>query len=125
MKKTALVPFLIFSVSTAIFAAPKIFKVVSDAETPIELVGSIIGPIQWGSKSEGDFFKAYHLKLDVPINFDDTSSCGEQEINSLPLNQEGMEKFNGKRVRVKAKVFCQEQRTGTYHLMEITVNEEK
>lgn len=89
--------------------------------TKIELKGTIIGPIQWGSKEEGDFFKAYHVRLNSPVVLNDNDACGEQESVSLPINQEGMDKFKGKKVILNATVFCQSEKTGKYHLTDVSI----
>ncbi|AUH53000.1 hypothetical protein CXB49_20510 [Chromobacterium sp. ATCC 53434] len=92
-----------------------------DGETAVRLSGTVIGPISSGSKADGTLFKAYHLKLAQPLTLDDGAECGEQDKRSLALNQEDMGRYKGRAITVKAKVFCQTNRTGTYHLSDIAV----
>ncbi|POZ63013.1 hypothetical protein [Chromobacterium alticapitis] len=97
------------------------FAVHADGDTPITLRGTIIGPLSSGDKAEGTFFRAFHLKLAKPMAFDDGADCGAQSKSSLALNQDDMGKYKGQAVTVRAKVFCQLDRTGTYHLGDIVI----
>ncbi|WP_152680194.1 hypothetical protein [Chromobacterium subtsugae] len=93
----------------------------SDAAAPITLSGTVVGPLHTGSKAEGTFFQAYHLKLARPLRFDDGAACGGQRLSSLALSQPGMARFKGRAVRIQARVFCQEDRGATYRLADVKV----
>lgn len=103
--------------------AGQVFRIDGDSAAPITLRGTVIGPVRSGSKAEGTFFQAYHLKLDHPLRLDDGAACGAQTMRKLALNQEGMEPYKGRAVALEGRVFCQENRTGTYHLADIVVDE--
>ncbi len=109
----------LLAAATACLAHP--IPVRDDGETPITLQGIVIGPLTSGDKAEGTLFKAYHLKLAKPMRFDDGADCGPQDKTSLALSQQDMGRDKGKTVTVQAKVFCQINRTGTYHLGDIVV----
>ncbi|WP_047243019.1 hypothetical protein [Chromobacterium subtsugae] len=119
--RSSLLAALCLLAASQLACAGKAIAVRDDGETPITLRGAVIGPISSGSKADGTFFKAYHLKLEREMTFDDGGDCGEQAKRSLALNQEGMGRYKGKTVSLKAKVFCQLSRTGTYHLSDIVV----
>ncbi|OHX12117.1 hypothetical protein [Chromobacterium sphagni] len=119
-RTTRLAAFCLLAASQ-LACAGKAVAVREDGETPITLRGTVIGPISSGSKADGTFFKAYHLKLGRAMTFDDGADCSEQSKASLALNQEDMGRYKGKIITVKAKVFCQTNRTGTYHLSGIVV----
>ncbi|AXE35351.1 hypothetical protein [Chromobacterium phragmitis] len=93
----------------------------SGESAAVTLHGTVIGPLRSGDKAEGTFFQAYHLKLDQPLRLDDGAACGEQDMRSLALSQEDMAKLKGRAVTVRARVFCQEDRAGSYRLADITV----
>ncbi|WP_225546862.1 hypothetical protein [Chromobacterium violaceum] len=95
----------------------------ADGETRLALRGTVIGPIASGSKAEGTLFRAYYLQLRRPLRLDDGAACGAQTMRKLALNQEGMERYKGRAVALEGRVFCQENRTGTYHLADIVVDE--
>lgn len=120
LKKTySLTIAFLLTISQSASAQP--IQVSPDETTTINLSGIIVGPIVTGSKKDGTFFKAYHLKLPKPINFDDSDACGEQKISSLPLNEFGMDKYKGKRVHIKAHIICQLRGTGSYHLQDLRI----
>ncbi|MCD0492826.1 hypothetical protein [Chromobacterium violaceum] len=101
--------------------AGQVFRIDGDSAAPITLRGTVIGPVRSGSKAEGTFFQAYHLKLDHPLRLDDGAACGEQQMRSLALSQEDMARLKGRAVTVRARAFCQEDRAGSYRLADITV----
>ncbi|OHX12155.1 hypothetical protein [Chromobacterium sphagni] len=108
---------VLLAISLAGHCAGQVVHVVGDA--PVTLSGTVIGPLHSGSKAEGTFFQAYHLKLDRPASFDDGAACGGQRVSSLALSQPDMARLKGRAVRVKARVFCQEDRGGTYRLADV------
>ncbi|WP_445989819.1 hypothetical protein ACSVCE_22190 [Chromobacterium haemolyticum] len=120
LKQASLLAIAMFAFCHAAWAAKPI-EVGEDGETRIVLSGTVVGPVQSGSKADGTFFKAFHLKLAQALRFDDGGSCGEQKLRSLALNQSDMARYQGKHIQVRAKVFCQENRTGSYHLSYIEV----
>lgn len=120
LKQAFLPAIAMFALQHAACAAKPV-EVGENGETSIVLSGTVVGPVQSGSKADGTFFKAFHLKLAQAQRFDDGGSCGEQELRSLALNQGNMAHYKGKRITVRAKVFCQENRTGRYHLTDIEV----
>ncbi|MCH7330237.1 hypothetical protein [Acinetobacter modestus] len=72
------------------------------------------------TKPDGSF-KAYYLKLNKGITFNDDSNCGEQTQKSIALNSTEMKKYAGKKVTVSGNVFCQTQYTGNYHIEDVKV----
>lgn len=72
------------------------------------------------TKPDGSF-KAYYLRLNNEITFNDDSNCGEQSQKSIALNSTEMKKYAGKKVTVSGNVFCQTQYTGNYHIEDIKV----
>lgn len=93
----------------------------ADGETRLTLRGTVTGPISTGSKTEGTLFRAHYLRLRRPLRLNDGAACGGQTLDRLALNQEGMARYRGRTVTVEARVFCQESRTGTYHLADIEI----
>lgn len=87
---------------------------------PLALIGTVTGPITVGNKSEGNDFTAFYLNLNKDYSMDDKDSCGPQTFNKLAMDKFGLNKFKGKKVRVEGNIYCQPERTGTYHLNEIT-----
>ncbi|MCP1291295.1 hypothetical protein NK214_13945 [Chromobacterium sp. S0633] len=118
LKQACLPAIEMFALQHAAWAAKPV-EIGEDDETSIGLSGIVVGPVQSGSKADGTFFKAFHLKLAQAQRFDDGGPCGEQELRSLALNQGDMARDKGQRITVHAKVFCQESRTGRYHLADI------
>lgn len=70
------------------------------------------------TKPDGSF-KAYYLRLNNEITFNDDSNCGEQSQKSIALNSTEMKKYAGKKVAVSGNVFCQTQYTGNYHIEDV------
>ncbi|AXE30051.1 hypothetical protein DK842_09160 [Chromobacterium phragmitis] len=95
----------------------------ADGESRLALRGRVEGPLSSGSKAEGTLFQAYYLRLARPLRLDDGAACGAQTMRRLALNQEGMGRYLGRRVALTARVFCQEGRTGTYHLADIEIGD--
>ncbi|MCD4502484.1 hypothetical protein LQR30_00075 [Chromobacterium piscinae] len=93
----------------------------ADGDTRLTLRGTVTGPISSGNKAEGTLFRAHYLRLSRPLRLDDGAACGGQTLDRLALNQEGMARYQGRTVTVEARVFCQENRTGTYHLADIEI----
>ena len=89
---------------------------------PGDFVGQVVGPIQRGQPGEGAGFKSYELKLPSSVSLDDKADCGPQDVASLPIEREGMEVYVGKTVRLKATAYCRTDRTGTYHLRDVSVH---
>lgn len=89
---------------------------------PGDFVGQVVGPIQRGQPGEGAGFKSYELKLPASVSVDDKADCGPQDVASLPIEKEGMEVYVGKTVRLKATAYCRTDRTGTYHLRDVSVH---
>lgn len=92
-------------------------------DSPGELTGKIVGPIEFGQPGEGAGLKAYALELPVPIRFDDRGECGEQIMNIMAIEQFDIAPYLGKTVRLRATPFCQISRSGKYHLKDVTVRE--
>lgn len=86
---------------------------------PIVLTGTVIGPITVGNKSEGNNFTAFYLNLNKNYVVDDKDSCGPQTFNKLAIEKFGLSMFKGKKVQVEGSIYCQPERTGTYHLNKI------
>ncbi|USA54605.1 hypothetical protein NDN13_05275 [Acinetobacter sp. C32I] len=72
------------------------------------------------TKPDGSF-KAYYLRLNSELTFNDDSNCGEQTQKTIALNSTEMKKYAGKKVTVSGNVFCQTQYTGNYHIEDIKV----
>lgn len=87
-----------------------------------EYVGKVIGPIQRGQPGEGAGFKSFELELPSPVSIDDKSDCGPQNVASLPIEKDGMAPFVGKTVHLQATAYCRSDRTGAYHLRDVTVH---
>jgi len=78
-----------------------------------QINGKIIGPISSGEF--GSEVKAYYLQPEHPLSLNDpNSSCGPQEIDSLPILAEGLGKYKGKKVTVTVSIRCIESKLGSY-----------
>ena len=86
----------------------------------LELFGVVTSLISTPKDVEPSF-KAHFLKLGKPITFEDDDFCGEITQDKIALNEFGMDKYKGKKVKVTGTVFCQQQYTGKYHLKDFKV----
>lgn len=82
--------------------------------------GKVVGPTVRGQVEDGTGFKSYELELDQAVAADDKAICGAQEVLRLPIEQDGMASYLGKTVRLNATAYCRQNRTGTYHLREVS-----
>jgi hypothetical protein len=90
-------------------------------DTPAEYTGTVVGPIQWGQPEEGSGFKAFALEFINPVVFDDRGLCGEQTMKMMAIERSEMDPLLGKTVRLRATAYCRTNRTGKYHLSDVTV----
>jgi hypothetical protein len=91
-----------------------------DINKPIKITGRVIGPLTMGDKSEGNEFTAYYLKLNTVTSIDDRRDCGKQETNQLAIEKIGMQEYLNKNITIIGQVYCHIERTGQYHLNQIT-----
>lgn len=89
-------------------------------EQSAEYQGTVVGPIVRDQPDDGTGFKSFELEFGTAVVIDDQNLCGPQEVRRMPIEKDGMAQYLGKTVRLTAKAYCRTNKTGTYHLNEVT-----
>jgi hypothetical protein len=58
--------------------------------------------------------------LNTVTSIDDRRDCGKQETNQLAIEKIGMQEYLNKNITIIGQVYCHIERTGQYHLNQIT-----
>jgi hypothetical protein len=93
----------------------------SPLDQPSEFSGKVVGPMDFGQAGEGAGLKAYGLELSSPLSFDDKADCGKQTTRLLPSESAAVADHAGKIVTLRATPYCRVDRSGKYHLKDVTV----
>lgn len=89
-------------------------------DKPASYTGKVVGPIVRGQPEDGTQFTSYELELRAPVNVNDRADCGPQQVRRIPIENDEMTRYLGKHIRISGTVYCRINRTGTYHLNEVT-----
>lgn len=80
-----------------------------------QIKGKIVGPISSGQVEDGNQITAYCLQVERTLSLNDpNSSCGPQEVDSLPILAEGVGQYKGQKVRMTVSIRCIESKLGGY-----------
>lgn len=88
---------------------------------PADFTGKVVGPLEFGQPSEGAGLKAYGLELKAPLTLNDEAECGEQRPSVLAIESDKVASYVGKTVALRATPYCRVNRSGKYHLKDVTV----
>ena len=88
---------------------------------PGEFTGKIVGPLEFGQPGEGAGLKAYGLELATPLKLNDKADCGEQSTTVIAVESASVAALVGKTVVLRATPYCRVNRSGKYHLKDVSV----
>lgn len=88
---------------------------------PAEFSGKVVGPIEFGQPTEGAGLRAYGLALDKPLLLDDKADCGPQTTEVMAIESEAVAGKVGQSVVLRATPYCRVDRSGKYHLKDVTI----